>query len=70
MAEVTAPQAAEIIDVSLMTIHRKVDEGVLVARQQGTSERKFVYIEVDDLKRFAQQYGYRFNEALAAQYAK
>jgi len=70
MAEVNAPQAAEILSVSLMTIHRKVDSGALPARQQGTGERIFVFIDIDDLRRFAQRYGYRFNEAKAAQYAK
>jgi len=70
MAEVTAPQAAEIIDISLMTVHRKVDDGSLRARQQGTGERKYVYVDVDDLRQFASQYGYRFNEKLAEQYAK
>jgi len=70
MAEVTAPQAAEIIDISLMTVHRKVDDGTLSARQQGTKDRKFVYVDVDDLRQFAKTYGYRFNERLAQEYAK
>jgi hypothetical protein len=70
MAEVTAPQAAEIIDKSLMTVHRKIADGLLLVRQEGTGERKLVYVDVDDLRRFASQYGYRFNEKLAQQYAK
>lgn len=69
MAEVTAPQAAEIIGKSLMTVHRKVDDGSLPARQEGTG-KKYVYISLDDLRAFAVQYGYRLDESLAAQYAK
>lgn len=70
MAEVTAPQAAEIIGKSLMTVHRKVDDGSLPARQEGTGQKKYVYIALDDLRAFAAQYGYRLDESLAAQYAK
>ena len=70
MAEVTAPQAAEIIGKSVMTIHRKVDDGVLPARQEGTGERRYIYVDVVDLRQFAAMYGYRFDEALAQEYAK
>lgn len=70
MAEVTAPQAAEIIGKSLMTIHRKVEEGSLPARQEGTGQKKYIYITLDDLRSFADKYGYRLDESLAVQYAK
>lgn len=70
MSEVTAAQAADIIGKSVMTIHRKVDEGALPARLEGTTDRKFIYIAVDDLRSFAQKYGYRLDESLATQYAK
>lgn len=70
MAEVTGPQAAEILGKSLPTIHRKVDDGTLRARQEGSGERKFLYIDVSELERFATEHGYRFNETLAKQYAK
>lgn len=70
MPEVNAPQAAEIIGKSLGTIHNKVDDGVLPAREEGTGTRKFVFIEIDALRRFADQYGYRFNEELAREYTK
>ena len=70
MAEVTGPQAAEILGKSLPTIHRKVDDGSLNARQEGTGERKFIYIDVLELERFATENGYRFNDALAKKYAK
>lgn len=68
MPEVNGPQAAEIIGKHLATIHRKVDDGVLPARREGTGERRFVYIELDDLRQFAKKYGYRFDEKIAAQY--
>lgn len=70
MAEVTAPQAAEIIGKSVMTIHRKVDDGVLNARQEGTGERRYIFVDVVILRAFAEKYGYRFDEALAQEYAK
>jgi predicted DNA-binding transcriptional regulator AlpA len=70
MPEVNGPQAAEIIGKSIMTIHRKVNDGTLPARQEGTGKRKFIYIEIDDLRRFAEKYGYRFDEAIAAKYIK
>jgi hypothetical protein len=70
MAEVTAPQAAEIIGKSLMTIHRKVEDGLLPARQEGTGQKKYIYISLDELRAFAVRYGYRLDESLAAQYAK
>lgn len=70
MAEVTAPQAAEIIGKSIMTIHRKVDDGVLSARQEGTGERRYIFIDVIVLRDFAARYSYRFDEALAEAYAK
>ena len=65
MAEVNGPQAAEILSVSLMTIHRKVDAGTLPAREQGTGERRFIFIDINDLRKFAQEFGYRFDEAKA-----
>jgi hypothetical protein len=69
MAEVTAPQAAEIIGMSIQTIHRKVDEGSLPARQQGTINKR-VFIDIEDLRRFCRNNGYGFREDLARQLAK
>ena len=68
MAEVTGPQAAEILNTSHPTIFRRVDDGTIPARREGL--RKDIFIDVDVLRRFATQYGYRFDEALANQYAK
>lgn len=69
MAEVTAPQAAEIIGMSIQTIHRKVDEGSLPARQQGTINKR-VFIDIEDLRRFCSANGYGFSEDLAQAFAK
>jgi hypothetical protein len=58
--EVTASQAAEIISTSYVTIHRRVDDGLLQARRQGLN--RMIMIEIEELRRFANEYGYRFNE--------
>lgn len=64
MTEVTATQAAEILSISHMTIHRRVDDGTLPARREGMA--RIIRIDLDDLRLFASQYGYRFDEAIAA----
>jgi hypothetical protein len=68
MPEVTGPQAAKILSVSLQTVHRRIDEGSLSARQEGTGQRRRPFIEIDELRRFAEKYGYRLNEAKVKQY--
>lgn len=68
MAEVTAPQAAEIIGTSHQTVFRRVEDGTLPARREGI--RGYIYIDVGDLERFAKQYNYRFNKSLAKELAK
>lgn len=68
MAEVTAPQAAEITDISYMTLYRRVEDGTLPHRRIGI--RGEIRINVEDLRAFAAKLGYRFNEVLATQYAK
>lgn len=67
MPDVTSTQAAEIIGVSHMTIHRRVDDGRLPGRRQGLDRQ--IRVDLDDLREFAQEYGYRFDENLARQYA-
>ena len=64
--EVTASQAAEILSISYVTIHRRVDDGTLRARRQGLN--RMIMIDIEDLRSFANQYGYRFDEAKAAEY--
>lgn len=66
--EVTPPQAAKILHKSAMTIYRKIQNGVLPARQEGTGKRRFVFIALNDLRCFAEKYGYRFDESVAAHY--
>ncbi len=68
MAEVSAPQAAEILNTSHPTIFRRVEDGSLPARREGV--KREIWIDVEDLRRFATKFGYRFNESLAKQYAK
>jgi len=68
MTEVTASKAAEILATNRRAVQRRVAEGLLPARRQGP--KGIAYIEVDDLRKFAKKYGYRFDEAKAAQYAK
>ena len=68
MAEVSSVDAARIINISEVTIRRHVYGERLPARREGL--RKRMFIEVDDLRNFAQKYQYRFDETLAAQLAK
>jgi len=68
MTAVTASQAAAILSTSHMTIHRRVDDGLLPARREGVA--RIVKIELEDLRKFAKDYGYSFNENIATQYAK
>lgn len=68
MAKVTAPQAAEIISASRVTVFRWVDEGLLPAER--VTRRNVIMIDVDDLERFAKNNGYRFDEKLAKDLAE
>ncbi len=63
MAEVTTAEAAEILSTTQRTIQRRVDDGHLPARRQGLKQT--AYIDLDTLRAFAKQYGYRFDEAKA-----
>lgn len=67
MADVTSTQAAAIIGTSHVTIHRRVDDGLLKGRRQGLNRQ--IWVNVDDLREFAAQYGYKFDENLARQYS-
>lgn len=68
MPEVSSVNAARIINTSDVTIRRYVYGGLLPARRQGL--RKIMHIEVDELRKFAQEHQYRFDEKLAAELAK
>jgi hypothetical protein len=68
MTEVTAQQAGEILSTSYVTIHRRADDGSLQVRREGKQNK--IWVDMDELRRFAQEFGYRFNEAKAAEFAE
>lgn len=68
MPEVSAREAAEILNTSHPTIFRRVEDGSLPARREGVKQT--IWIDVDTLRHYAKTNGYRFNEELAARYAK
>ncbi len=68
MPEVTLTQAAEIVSRDRTSVFRWVEDGLLPARREGL--RRDIRIEVSVLRSFADKYGYRFDDALARQYAK
>ena len=65
MPEVTAAQAGEIIGVTDDTIRNYIERHLLPARRQGL--KRTVFIELDTLERFAKQYEFRFDRAVAEQ---
>ena len=65
MPQVTAPQAADILSTTRVTVFRWVDEGLLPAER--ITRRNLIMIDVEDLKRFAGKNGYSFDEELAKQ---
>jgi hypothetical protein len=66
MGEVGITQAGEIVGVNRSTVFYWVDHDQLPARRQGIG--RTIRIQIDDLRKFADQYNYRFNEQLAAQF--
>jgi len=67
MPEVSTAQAAEIIGTSDETIRRYVDRSMLPARQQGI--RGIIRIELSDLRSFAEQNGFRYDQQIANRHA-
>ena len=67
MAEVSSTQAAAIIGASHVTIGRRVKDGSLKGRRQGMNKK--IWVNLDDLRQFAAEYGYLFNEEIAASYS-
>lgn len=67
MPEVSSTEAGQIINRSDETIRRHVYGGRLPARREGP--RGTIWIEIDDLRKFAAQYQYRFNEDVAEQFS-
>lgn len=68
MPEVSSTDAGRIIGVSRKTICAYVDTGVLTARRIGL--RKVIRIDIEELRRVAEKYQYRFDENLAAELAE
>lgn len=67
-AEVSASQAAQILQISRDTVWRVVRDGSLPARRQGM--RGIIRIDVEDLRAYAEKYQHRFDEELAQKLAK
>ena len=68
MSKVTTHEAAEILAVDHSTVVRWVDKGLLSADR--ITRKRIIVIDVDDLKRFAKENGYQFNDRIAKQYAQ
>lgn len=68
MPDISSAEAAAIINVSSQTIRRQIQRGLLKARFEGP--KGIVKIEIDDLRRFADDYQYRFDEDLAKELVK
>lgn len=65
MAEIKAEDAALLIGVSDETIRRLIKRGILPARRFGL--RKFIRIDLEDLRNVARKLNYRFDEDAARQ---
>ena len=68
MPELSSNDAAQVIGTTSETIRRYIDREILPARQFGL--RGIIRIDVDDLKKFANEYGFRFDDQMAAQLAE
>lgn len=68
MPEVSSVDAGRIIYKSHETIRRHVNSGKLVARREGP--RGTIWVDIEELRKFAVEYRYRFNEELVAQITK
>ena len=68
MPEVSGTSAGRIIGVSDQTIRRHILADRLIARREGLD--RTWWIDTNELRKFAQEYNYRFNEELAQQLAR
>lgn len=68
MSEVSGVSAGRIVGVSHQTIRRHIVADRLRARREGMS--KTWWIDMEELRKFAQTYNYRFNEELAQELAR
>ncbi|MEZ4684175.1 MAG: helix-turn-helix domain-containing protein [Caldilineaceae bacterium] len=67
MPEVSGPDAAKILGIDQSTVRRYIYRGLLKARRSGL--RKIIKVDLDELRRFAAEHEYRFNEELAGEYS-
>jgi excisionase family DNA binding protein len=68
MAELTVLEAAQVVGMNRDTVRRWCVDGLLQTRRVGL--RRDWRIDIDDLRRHARQYGYDFDEKLAAELAR
>jgi hypothetical protein len=68
MSQVSTVSAGRIINRNAQTIRRHVNSGILKAEREFPSND--IWIEIDELRRFAKEFNYRFNEELASQLAR
>lgn len=68
MPEVTLTQASGIVQKDRSTVFQWVQDELLPARRVGL--RRDIRIDLSELEKFAKQYGYDYDAALAAQYGK
>ena len=62
--EISAADAARIVHKNKETIRRWVNGNLIPHRKEGL--RGDIKIDIDDLRKFAVNYGYRFDEEFAA----
>lgn len=63
MSEISCLDASKLVGVSDETIRRHVNQGLLPARRAGL--RKTIWIDIDQLRSYAERYQYRFDEVMA-----
>lgn len=68
MQEVSTMDAARIIGTSDTTVRKHVNSGTIAARHEGLRGR--IRIELDELRKFADEYQYKFDDALASELTK
>lgn len=64
MPELSSDNAGLVIGTTRETINRYVNRKLLPARRQGL--RGIIRIDTNDLKNFAEEYGFRYDDHLAA----
>lgn len=68
MPEVTSVEAGEILGISDDAVRSYVERDLLPARRQGL--RRKIFISLDDLQKFADEYNFRFDQQKAEKIAR